>query len=80
MGKEVSVRLKNFMLKVPERLSGRAELLDEGVVLRFDRRYALAACKLFFCARIESIELTRRRVFIDLEGRSLDQSFELGDA
>jgi hypothetical protein len=77
LGAEVSVRLKHFTLKVPERLRGQAQLLDDGVVLRFDGPHSLKACKQFFCIKIERIELTRRRIFIDLEGDSLDQCFEL---
>ena len=77
VGPEVSVRLKRFTLKVPGHLRGRAQMLDDGVELRFDRANALSACKLFFCVKLERLEVTRHRVLVDLEGDSLDQCFVL---
>lgn len=77
-GAEAELRLKSFTLKVPAHLRGRAEPLEDGgVVLRFERGRALAACKALVCTGIERIELTRRRVFVGLEGGSFDQSFDL---
>ena len=76
-GTELSVRLRNFTLRIPESLRGQAELLEDGVVLRFDGPHALSACKLFFCVKVERIELSRRRILVDMEGDSFDQCFEL---
>ena len=76
-GREVKVRLKSCTLKVPERLGGSARVLGDGVVLRFDGERSLRACKAFFCVRLERIEVTPRRVFVDLEGDSLDQCYVL---
>ena len=76
-GPEVKIELKTFGIKIPRRLSGHARLVDDGALLRFIGADTLHATKLFFSVRLETIELTTKRVFIDMEGDSFDQCFDL---
>lgn len=79
-GQQMDLRLKAIKLKIPKRLSGWAEVLDgeQGVALHFDKRHTLSACKALVCADVEGVELTKRRIFVDLEGKAFDRSFDLG--
>ncbi len=76
-GPEVKIGLKNFDIKIPRRLAGRARKVDDGATLRFDGGETLSATKFFFSVKLERIELTTKRVFVDMEGDSFDQEFDL---
>ena len=76
-GPEIKIELKRFNIKIPRRLSGHARLVDDGAILRFSGSHTLHATKFFFSVRLETIELTSHRVFIDMEGDSFDQCFDL---
>ena len=76
-GPEVKIELKSFGIKIPKRLAGHARLVDDGAILRFAGANTLHATKLFFSVRLETIELTTKRVFVDMEGDSFDQCFDL---
>jgi hypothetical protein len=76
-GPEVKIELKKFNIKIPKRLAGHARLVDDGAILRFSGDSTLHATKFFFSVRLETIELTTQRVFIDMEGDSFDQCFDL---
>ena len=76
-GPEVKIELKSFGIKIPRKLAGHARLVDDGAILRFLGANTLHATKLFFSVRLETIELTTKRVFIDMEGDSFDQCFDL---
>ena len=76
-GPEVKIELKSFNIKIPKRLAGHARLVGDGALLRFSGGSTLHATKFFFSVRLETIELTTQRVFIDMEGDSFDQCFDL---
>jgi len=76
-GPEAKIELKRFNIKIPRRLAGRARLVDDGAILRFEGAETLSATKLFFSVKLETIELTSKRVFIDMEGDSFDQVLDL---
>lgn len=78
-GPELKIELKNFDIKIPKRIAGYARPTGDGAVLKFEKRETLSATKFFFSVKLERIELTSRRVFIDMEGDNFDQCFELGD-
>lgn len=80
VGRAMTLQLKAIKLKIPQRLSGWAEVLagDQGVVLHFDKGRSISACKALFCVGVESVEITRKRIFVDMEGRSFDRAFDLG--
>ena len=79
-GEARDLALKSIKLKIPKRLSGWADVLDgdQGVVLHFDKHHTLSACKMLVCADVEAVELTKRRIFVDMEGKAFDKSFDLG--
>src|SRR5262249_49110734 len=77
VGPELKIELTRFDIKIPKRLAGRAVLVDDGASLRFEGRDTLSAAKLFFSVKLEALELSTRRVFIDMEGDSFDQIYEL---
>jgi hypothetical protein len=76
-GPELKIELTKFDIKIPRRLSGTASLRDDGAVLRFAGRETLSAAKFFFSVKLEALELTSKRVFIDMEGDTFDQVYEL---
>ncbi len=76
-GAELTIELKSFDIKIPKRLRGQARLIDAGVRLEFDRKETLKAAKLLFTVRLEALELTTRRVLIDMEGEAFDRVYEL---
>jgi hypothetical protein len=76
-GPEVKIELAKFDIKIPKRLAGHARLVGDGASLRFERGDTLYAAKYFFSVKLETIELTTTRVFIDMEGDSYDQCFDL---
>lgn len=80
VGRAMTLQLKAIKLKIPQQLSGWAEVLagDQGVVLHFDKGRSISACKALFCVGVESVEITRKRIFVDMEGRSFDRAFDLG--
>ena len=80
VGEARELGLKSIKLKIPKRLSGWAQVLDEdqGVVLRFDKHHTLSACKMLVCADVEAVELTKKRIFVDMEGKAFDRTFDLG--
>lgn len=77
-GPRIKIALKRFDIKIPRRVSGYSRLVDDGVVLRFEGSETLSATKLFFSVKLESLEVTSRRIYIDMEGDTFDQSYELG--
>jgi hypothetical protein len=77
-GPAIKIALKRFDIKIPRRVSGYSRLVDDGVVLRFEGSETLSATKLFFSVKLESLEVTSRRIYIDMEGDTFDQSYELG--
>lgn len=81
VGRAMTLELKAIKLKIPERLSGWAEMLagDQGVVLHFDKGGSLSACKALFCVGVEAVEITRKRIFVDMEGKSFDRCYDLGE-
>lgn len=80
LGRAMPINLKAIKLKIPQQLSGWAEVLadDQGVVLHFDMGRSISACKALFCVGVEAVEITRKRIFVDMEGKSFDRSFDLG--
>jgi hypothetical protein len=76
-GPAAKIPLKRFDLKIPPRISGEARLVEGGAELRFHSAETLSASKLFFSLRLERIEATDRRLFVDMEGDAFDQCFEL---
>jgi hypothetical protein len=76
-GAELTIELKSFDIKLPKRLRGQARLIEGGVRLEFDRKETLRAAKLLFTVKLEALELTSRRVFIDMEGEAFDRVYEL---
>jgi len=76
-GPPLKIPLKRFNLEIPPRISGEASLLDGGAKLAFAGAETLRAQKFFFSVRLESVEATDRRVFVDIEGDSFDQILEL---
>jgi hypothetical protein len=77
VGPELKIELSKFDIKIPKRLAGTAELTGDGATLRFAGRDTLSAAKFFFSVKLEALELTSKRVFIDMEGDSFDQIYEL---
>ncbi len=77
-GPDLKIELKKFDLKIPARLSGTARAEGEGAILRFEKRETLSAAKLFFSVKLESVDLQPGRIYIDMEGDSFDQCYELG--
>jgi hypothetical protein len=76
-GPAAKIPLKRFDLKIPPRISGAARLVEGGAELRFHATETLSASKLFFSLRLECLEATDRRLFVDMEGDAFDQCFEL---
>ena len=76
-GPDVKIELKKFNIKIPPRLSGTARIADGGAVLRFAGRETLSATKLLFSVKLEALELHPTRIFVDMEGDSFDQVYEL---
>jgi hypothetical protein len=76
-GPPIKIELKKFNIKIPRRVAGRARLVDDGVMLRFDGSDTLSAAKLFFSVKLESLEVTSTRIYIDMEGDTFDQWYEL---
>ena len=76
-GPDLTIELKRFDIVLPRRISGHARLVEDGAILRFFARETLAARKLFFSVRLENVEITTRRIFVDLEGDSFDQYIQL---
>ncbi len=76
-GPALKIPLKRFDLKVPARISGEARLCDGGAALDFHGSETLYAAKFFFSVRLEGVEATDRRIFVDIEGESFDQCLEL---
>lgn len=76
-GPPIKIALRKFDIKIPRRVAGRARLVDDGVVLRFDGSETLSAAKLFFSVKLESLEVTSRRIYVDMEGDTFDQWYEL---
>ena len=77
-GPPVKIAMKRFDIKIPRRVAGNSRLVDDGVVLRFEGHETLSATKLFFSVKLESLEVTSRRIYIDMEGDTFDQRYELG--
>jgi hypothetical protein len=77
VGPDLKIELKKFDIKIPKRLAGRAQLVDDGASLRFEGRDTLSAAKLFFSVKLDALELTSKRVLIDMEGDTFDQIYEL---
>ncbi|MDI1447709.1 hypothetical protein [Polyangium sp. 6x1] len=76
-GPALRIPLKRFDLRVAARLSGEARLVDGGAELRFRGAETLSASKFLFSVRLEGIEATSSRIYVDMEGDSFDQVFEL---
>jgi hypothetical protein len=76
-GPATKVPLKHFSIKIAPRLVGWARRVEDGAILRFDGAHTLFAAKLFFQVKLETIEVTKKRIFIDLEGDSFDQLITL---
>ena len=76
-GPAMKIALRKFDIKIPARLSGQSKLVGDGVVLRFENNETLSASKLFFSVKLESLEVTSHRIFIDMAGDSFDQCYEL---
>jgi len=76
-GPALKIPLKRFDLKLPPRISGTATLVEGGARLDFHGPETLSAAKFLFSVRLESIEATDQKLFVDMEGDSFDQCFEL---
>lgn len=76
-GPPLKIPLKHFSVKVAPRLVGHARLVDDGAILRFKGMDTLFATKLFFQVKLEDVEVTTKRIFVDLEGDSFDQCIRL---
>jgi hypothetical protein len=76
-GPALKIALKKFNLTIPPRISGEAHLCEGGAELRFRNSETLRAEKFFFSVRLEGVEATDKRIFVDIEGDSFDQCFEL---
>jgi hypothetical protein len=77
-GPELRIELKRFDLLLPTRLSGSARLVGgDGVSLAFDRHATPTAAKLFVRVGLKSVELSPRRVVVNMATAALSQCLEL---
>lgn len=76
-GTELDLSFPSFTLQIPTRIAGTARLVEDGVILRFDPAHSIHAKKFFFKVRLEGVEITSKRVFVDVEGASFDQQYDL---
>jgi hypothetical protein len=68
-----------LVMRVPRRLAGRYEVLDDSFRVEFDRGRELEGCKrlvVLVCNRVRSVEVTPRRVDVHLNVKMLDLCVE----
>ena len=67
---------ENLSLRIPERMSGRYELYDDGFFVAFGDEEELEGCKwvlVNICNRLESVNVSRERIHIRaLKSRMFD--------
>jgi hypothetical protein len=76
-GADLKIVLSRYDLKIPKRIAGTVELHEDGVLLAFDSKAALAASKLLLTIRFVSIALTSTKIVVKLEQSMFNQEYSL---
>jgi hypothetical protein len=73
------LRREGLVMRVPERVGGRYEILADGFRVTFDRGEELEGCKrlvALVCNRVRAVEVTPRRVDVHLKVKMFDLCVE----